>query len=721
MKRRCLIFTVLFLTLCLGGTAQARSLPLGLGQALDSWAISSWAEPIETGAVVQFWRQPTLLVTPASSAPSAEVLLATADQFLGVPYVWGGVSPNGFDCSGFTNAVYAKHGYDLPRVSRDQFKVGVEINRSGLMPGDLLFFSQQPGRGKISHVAIYVGDQTFIHAARGKAKVTYDRLTSNYYNKRFRGARRMLTLPPGKYSNHYGGALKDKLYSSQRVADKAPRPDKVASKHLAKAGSTGEVQSSDAMLAEWGMTGSGDAPFEDPIESKPAQLAGSFKKGALSSVGPAIVSRQETALGLRTAVGGQDGVAQGFIVPYFTYFGHDDAFEVDLGLPLVMPLQGVDGGFESYFKDSWDEIRDYTKVIRDVRYGQKESNLYFALSRRASATLGHGTLARYSTPNLAMRNAPGFVVEPDALSLEFDWMRSHSGIEVFADDVFSPSVAGFLLFVKPPLLFNDLGKWGERLSGGLMVVADPSAPINGGTDKTTLLGLGLDAEIKYYKSPRIDMKAYVDASSLLTEELKSAGLTVGTLARMNFSGRRVHVVRSRLEYRYSAADYLPGYFGVDYRLARRAPFGGGKTRLDRLIGLKGAGARQGILAEFIYHYTGLFSGGVLYEASKLPEAQSETLGIGNFMAHLAISDLYIPGSRRALQLNASYHLRDFKTWGRFADLRRENEYLALGLQASILDLLDVGISVRKGPGLAVSEVRPVGWDAMLSASFGYEL
>ena len=67
------------------------------------------------------------------------------------------------------------------------------------------------------------------------------------------------------------------------------------------------------------------------------------------------------------------------------------------------------------------------------------------------------------------------------------------------------------------------------------------------------------------------------------------------------------------------------------------------------------------------------------------------------MAHLAINDLYFPGSRRAIQLNASYHLRDFKTWGRFADIRRKNEYLALGVQASILDVLDVGVSVRKGP------------------------
>ena len=583
---------VLLSTLLVSSWAGARPLTVGWGNALDHWMASTWTEPLETGAVIRFWRPPTLLVSPTKSAPSAEVLLATADQFLGVPYVWGGVSPNGFDCSGFTNAVYAKHGYDLPRVSRDQFKVGVEISRSGLMPGDLLFFSQQPGRGKISHVAIYVGDQTFIHAARGKARVTYDRLTSNYYSKRFRGARRMLTLPPGQYSNHYGGPLKDKLYASQRSADKAPPPAKVASKHLAKTGSSTNSASDEAMLAAWGMTGSGDAPVEDSIESKPSQLSSGFLKGALSSVGPALVSREETALGVRTALGGQDGLAQAFLLPYFTYFGHDNALQLDLGVPLVMPLQGVDGGFESYFKTSWDEVRDYTKVIRDLRYGQKESEFFFALSRRASATLGHGTLVRYSTPNLAMRNAPGFVVEPDALSLEFDWFSKSSGLEVFADDVFSPSVAGMMIFLRPDLLTDGLGFWKRRLSGALTIVADPSAPINAGADKTTLLGIGLDIEAKYYKSSRIDLKAYVDASSLVSEDLKSAGFTVGTLARMNFAGRRVHVVRSRLEYRYSSADYLPGYFGTDYRLTRRAPFGGGPTRLDRLAALEGAGARQ---------------------------------------------------------------------------------------------------------------------------------
>lgn len=700
--------------------SQASPLSLGMRDALEKWTLSKWSEPLETGAVVQFWRPPTLLVTPAKEAPGAETLLETAVQFLGVPYVWGGVSPNGFDCSGFTNAVYAKHGYDLPRVSRDQFKVGVEISRSGLVAGDLLFFSQQPGRGKISHVAIYVGDQVFIHAARGKAKVTYDRLTSNYYSKRFRGARRMLTLPPGKYSNHYGGSLDGKLYSSQRVANRAPAPGKISQKHLAS-GTRDSKAADDAMLAAWGMTGSGDAPVEDSIESKPSQLAGAFNKGALSSVGPSALSRQETALGIRTAFGEQNGLAQGFLVPYFTYFGHDSAFQLDLGFPLALPLEGTEDGFEAYIRGSWEDFRDYTKVVRDFRYGQKESELFIALSRRASGTLGHGPLVRYTTPNLATRNAPGFVVEPDALSLEFDWMSDLTGIEIFADDVFDPSVAGFLWFLRPNLIFEGLGDWSKKLSGAVTLVTDPSAPNNGGDDEVSIVGAGIDAEYKYFKSPRIDLKAYADLSSIITSDFGSAGFTFGSLARMNFAGRRVHVLRMRGEYRYSSADYVPSYFGSDYRISRRAPLGGGLTRFDRLKSLEDAGMRQGFLTELIYHYTGLFSGGLLYEASRLSRTSDETLGLNNFMAHIAIHDLYLPKSRRAIHVNASYHLRDFKSWGKFAQMRRRNEYLSFGIEASVLDILDLGLSVRKGPGLALSDVSPVGWDAMFSASVGYEL
>jgi hypothetical protein len=119
-------------------------------------------------------------------------IVKTAKNFIGVPYKWGGSSPQeGFDCSGLTMVVYRLNGLNLPRNSRQQWRVGVPIKRSRLMKGDLVFFATA-GKKRISHVGIYTGNGTFIHApGRGK-KIRTAKITSRYYTKSFRGARRYL-------------------------------------------------------------------------------------------------------------------------------------------------------------------------------------------------------------------------------------------------------------------------------------------------------------------------------------------------------------------------------------------------------------------------------------------------------------------------------------------------------------------------------------------------
>ena len=145
MRAALLKSTVLLFTLLVSVSAVARPLTVGWGNALDHWMASTWTEPLETGAVIRFWRPPTLLVSPTKSAPSAEVLLATADQFLGFPMSGVGFHPT--DSIAAASQMQFTPSMDMTsRVSRDQFKVGVEVSRSGLMPGDLPFFSQQPGR-----------------------------------------------------------------------------------------------------------------------------------------------------------------------------------------------------------------------------------------------------------------------------------------------------------------------------------------------------------------------------------------------------------------------------------------------------------------------------------------------------------------------------------------------------------------------------------------------
>lgn len=115
---------------------------------------------------------------------------AFSKQFLGVPYVWAGRSPSGFDCSGFIYYIYSQFGYQLPRMADEQYLVGMTVSRRDLLPGDLVFFSTyEPGP---SHVGIYIGGGQFIHASSGATEVTITPLSKAYYQSRYLGARRII-------------------------------------------------------------------------------------------------------------------------------------------------------------------------------------------------------------------------------------------------------------------------------------------------------------------------------------------------------------------------------------------------------------------------------------------------------------------------------------------------------------------------------------------------
>lgn len=117
-------------------------------------------------------------------------LLRSALSCRGVPYVRGGTGRGGFDCSGFTQYVYARQGVYLPRTAADQAGVGTRISRSDLRPGDLVFFAGTYKRG-ISHVGIYLGNGNFIHAPRSGTTVRVDDLDSSYYRSHWAFGRRI--------------------------------------------------------------------------------------------------------------------------------------------------------------------------------------------------------------------------------------------------------------------------------------------------------------------------------------------------------------------------------------------------------------------------------------------------------------------------------------------------------------------------------------------------
>lgn len=131
--------------------------------------------------------------SPSASAAASRVL-HTADSYRGVPYVWGGNTPKGFDCSGFTKYVFAKNGITLPRTSREQARVGTALPADFryLRPGDLMMFAE-PGEA-ISHVAIYAGDGWIIHSSSSVGGVGYTDLNSggDWFVANFVVARRVL-------------------------------------------------------------------------------------------------------------------------------------------------------------------------------------------------------------------------------------------------------------------------------------------------------------------------------------------------------------------------------------------------------------------------------------------------------------------------------------------------------------------------------------------------
>jgi len=112
-------------------------------------------------------------------------------EYLNTPYLWGGTSKRGIDCSGFVQAVmFQALGVALPRTSYEQSNVGVDIAREDLKFGDLLFFDTR-GRGRVSHVAIYLGDGYFVHSG-SKTGVAVASLDSEFYSRVFLKAKRVL-------------------------------------------------------------------------------------------------------------------------------------------------------------------------------------------------------------------------------------------------------------------------------------------------------------------------------------------------------------------------------------------------------------------------------------------------------------------------------------------------------------------------------------------------
>lgn len=171
---------------------------------------TGWVE-VRMADGTRAWAPRAALLGYSRTPQSANTVVATAKRFAGVPYAWGGVTPNGVDCSGFVHQVFLMSGYQIPRMADDQYNACQNISEEQAQPGDLVFFSTYlPGP---SHVGIYLGQRRFLHASSSRG-VVESTLDESYYKERYLGIRRIApwantanSAGPSDANPHSGSSL----------------------------------------------------------------------------------------------------------------------------------------------------------------------------------------------------------------------------------------------------------------------------------------------------------------------------------------------------------------------------------------------------------------------------------------------------------------------------------------------------------------------------------
>ena len=183
------------------GFAVVKSIPAAGTKLTVTGVSGNWLRVKDASGAAGYIRSDllTYFSGPGTASPAysnvattkGQQIVQLAQKYLGYAYTWGGMSPaTGFDCSGFANYVCKQNGISLNRVAQDIYsKDGYAVSKSQLQPGDLLFFGYGPY--SVTHMGIYVGNGQMIHASTSTTGVIYSDINSDYYTRRYVGAKRV--------------------------------------------------------------------------------------------------------------------------------------------------------------------------------------------------------------------------------------------------------------------------------------------------------------------------------------------------------------------------------------------------------------------------------------------------------------------------------------------------------------------------------------------------
>lgn len=469
----------------------------------------------------------------------------------------------------------------------------------------------------------------------------------------------------------------------------------------------------------------GEEKSSEKKDRKRGDTSGLIYEGR-SSIGGASI------IGSKSNIGIKGGYLRLPEVPYEVHYLHLEPriellwtkFAFSIQAPLNFKIYDVQTGTSEMWKlraKDWDEPTDYTKVIRFIKYGRKDDRIYANITTLSSSTLGHGTIMRRYVSNVDM--------DHKKLGIQLDINHDYLGFQSMISDIFGPPVFGVMPFVRPFAPFSD-NLLASSLSIGFTFAADTDAPVtikrtsipnykfsfpNGKPyinqqnrleyDSTFLYIWGIDAHIKIVRTKSVDIKPYLDWSTIKDGGF---GFTGGVLSRFAFGEKTKNFITLRSEYRGFQPNYEPTYFNTFYEFQKYQFFipsfsdyeyqkGFYPTKREEILSRSGS-FRHGYYLEFQYELSKYFSigssienatGNIYSTLAKDGNQNPIKSGNGNFLLYISLPLPYF------ISAHFTYHKISYTDFNNILDFESSNTIILATLKFRPINLIGVYATLQE--------------------------